>query len=131
MNDFAYAAPTTLAEAVQLLARANGNARILAGGTDILVQLREHLREAELVIDVKKIPELTEFSYSAAKGLRLGASVPCYRIYEHSEIAKAYPALVDAARIRELNGCVVRQTRKKQSQKVPPSNIEDGTPEIV
>src|SRR6476469_7598314 len=82
-----------------MLARANGKAKILAGGTDIIVQLREGLREADLVVDVKKIPELMELSFSAAKGLRLGASVPCYRIYEHREIAKAYPALVDAARI--------------------------------
>ncbi len=99
MKDFSYAAPTTLAEATDVLARANGKAKVLAGGTDIIVQLREGLRDADLVVDVKKIPELMELSYSAAKGLRLGASVPCYRIYEHAQIAKAYPALVDAARI--------------------------------
>jgi xanthine dehydrogenase FAD-binding subunit len=99
LKDFSYAAPASLAEATDLLARANGRARILAGGTDILVQLREGLRDADLVIDVKKIPELTELSYSPSKGLRLGASVPCYRIYENGEIAQAYPALADAARI--------------------------------
>jgi carbon-monoxide dehydrogenase medium subunit len=99
LKDFAYAAPTSPAEASRLLASANGKARILAGGTDIIVQLREGLREADLVVDVKKIPELAELSFSAAKGLRLGASVPCYRVYEHEAIAKAYPALADAARI--------------------------------
>ena len=99
MKDFSYAAPTSLKEAADLLARANGKARVLAGGTDIIVQLREGLRDADLVVDVKKIPELMELSYSSAKGLRLGASVPCYRIYEHAGIAKAYSALADAARI--------------------------------
>ena len=99
MKDFSYAAPTSLKEATALLAGANGRAKILAGGTDIIVQLREGLREADLVVDVKKIPELTELSYSPAKGLRLGASVPCYQIYENGEIAKAYPALADAAHI--------------------------------
>ncbi len=99
MKDFSYAAPTSLAEASRLLAGANGKARILAGGTDIIVQLREGLRDADLVVDVKKIPELTELSFSQTKGLRLGASVPCCRIYEHEGIAKAYPALADAARI--------------------------------
>ncbi len=99
MKDFTYTAPVTLDEATRALAQANGRARVLAGGTDILVQLREGLRDADVVVDVKKIPELTELSYSAAKGLRLGASVPCYRIYEHAEIAKAYPALADATRI--------------------------------
>jgi carbon-monoxide dehydrogenase medium subunit len=91
LKDFDYAAPATLAEATKMLIQAGGKAKILAGGTDIIVQLREGLREADLVVDVKKIPELTE--------LRLGASVPCYRIYDNAEIAKAYPALVDAARI--------------------------------
>ena len=99
MNDFSYAAPATLNEATALLAGANGKAKILAGGTDILVQLRENLREADLVVDVKKIPELMELSYSPAKGLRLGASVPCYQLYENAELKKAYPALTDAARI--------------------------------
>jgi len=99
LKDFSYAAPTSLAEASRLLAGASGRARILAGGTDIIVQLREGLRDADLVVDVKKIPELTELSFSAAKGLRLGASVPCYQIYEHEAIAKAYPALADATRI--------------------------------
>jgi xanthine dehydrogenase FAD-binding subunit len=99
LKDFFYAAPTSLAEASKLLAGAGGRAKILAGGTDIIVQLREGLRDADLVVDVKKIPELTELSFSPAKGLRLGASVPCYRIYEDAAVAKAYPALADAARI--------------------------------
>jgi len=99
LKDFSYAAPASLREAANLLAEANGRARILAGGTDILVQLREGLRDADLVVDVKKIPELTELSYSAAQGLRLGASVPCYRIYDEAEISRAYPALADAANI--------------------------------
>jgi len=99
VKDFSYCAPATLAEATKLLAGANGKAKILAGGTDIIVQLREGLREADVVVDVKKIPELAELSYSPAKGLRLGASVPCYRIYEGAAIAAAYPALADAARI--------------------------------
>jgi len=99
LKDFAYAAPTSLAEASRLLAGASGKARILAGGTDIIVQLREGLREADLVVDVKKIPELAELSFSPAKGLRLGGSVPCYRLYDDEAVVKAYPALVDAARI--------------------------------
>ena len=99
VKNFDYAAPGSLAEATALLAKANGTARMLAGGTDLLVQLREHLRDADLVVDVKKIPELIELTFSPEQGLRLGASVPCYRIYEHAEISAAYPALADAARI--------------------------------
>ena len=104
MKDFEYAAAATVDEAVSLLSAQGERAKILAGGTDILVQLREGLRDADLVLDVKKIPEVMELRYQPAAdpkqgGLRLGASVPCYRIYEHESIAAAYPALADAARI--------------------------------
>jgi carbon-monoxide dehydrogenase medium subunit len=99
VRNFDYAAPTSLAEAASLLARAPGTARVLAGGTDLIVQLRENVREADLVVDVKRIPELTELAYSAGTGLHLGASTPCYRIYEDPAVSAAYPALADAARI--------------------------------
>jgi carbon-monoxide dehydrogenase medium subunit len=97
--DFAYHAPATLAEATALLAQHNGRARILAGGTDILVQLREGLRQADVVVDVKRIPELMQLEYGSGAGLRLGASVPCYRLYEDPRISAAYSALTDSARI--------------------------------
>lgn len=99
MRAFSYAAPGSVQEATRLLATANGGAKILAGGTDILVQLREGLRQADLVVDVKKIPELMELQWDPGRGLHLGASVPCYRIYESAELQNAYAALADAARI--------------------------------
>lgn len=99
MKSFDYAAPTSLTEATALLGRTSGTVRVLAGGTDLLVQLREHLRDADLVVDVKRIPELMELSYEPSEGLRLGASTPCYRIYDDATVSAAYPALADAARI--------------------------------
>src|SRR5262249_39710242 len=99
LKNFEYEAPTSLSEAAALLAQSTGTARILAGGTDLLVQLREHLKDADLVVDVNRIPQLMELEYAPEQGLRLGASVPCYRIYEDLEVAAAYPALADAARI--------------------------------
>ena len=99
MKDFDYATATTLDEAVSLLAAGGERARVLTGGTDLIVQLREGLREADLVVDIKKIPKLMELAYDDASGLRLGAAVPCTRIYSDRRIAAAYPALADAARI--------------------------------
>ncbi len=98
MNDFEFQTATTVDEAVSLLAAKGNRARVLTGGTDLIVQLRENLREADLVVDVKKIPELMQYSLTE-KGLRLGAGVPCYRIYGDEAICKAYPGLVDSARI--------------------------------
>ncbi|MDP6553919.1 MAG: xanthine dehydrogenase family protein subunit M [Pirellulaceae bacterium] len=96
MIEFEYAAPADLDEAVGLLAKAGERAQLLAGGTDIIVQLREGLRRADLVIDVKKIPELSRLEFLPETGLQLGASVPCWQIYEDAKIAAAYPALAQA-----------------------------------
>jgi carbon-monoxide dehydrogenase medium subunit len=129
LKDFAYAAPTSLAEATKLLAGASGRAKLLAGGTDILVQLREGLRDADIVIDIKKIPELMELSYSPTKGLRLGAAVPCYRIYEHAEIAAAYPALADATRI--VGGWQIQSRASVGGNLCNSSPAADTTPALI
>lgn len=99
MDDFGYVAPTSMAEAVAVLAENDGKARMLAGGTDILVQLREGLRRAELIVDVKKIPELTRIERTSEGGLRFGAAVPCGRLHGESAIARDYAGLADATRI--------------------------------
>jgi carbon-monoxide dehydrogenase medium subunit len=92
-----FEAPNTLGEAVSLLASKGDRARVIAGGTDLLVQLRGGRRSIDVVVDVKGIPELNELSYDSQNGLVLGAAVPCYRLYENTEIAAAYPGLMDAA----------------------------------
>jgi len=91
-----YVAPRSVAEVVALLTEKGDRARILAGGTDLIVQLREGRRDLDLLIDVKAIPEANELSYDSRRGLRLGAAVPCYRIYEDQQIARVYPGLIDA-----------------------------------
>ena len=96
MKDIDYAAPRTLADALKLLDEKGDRARVLAGGTDIIVQLREHRRDLDVLVDVKNLAELNELSYDSKSGLRLGAAVPCYRIYEDADIAGAYPGLIDA-----------------------------------
>jgi carbon-monoxide dehydrogenase medium subunit len=96
VKPFDYAAPRSLAEAVRLLG-SNPRAQVLAGGTDLLVQLRSGRKAADLVIDVKRIPELNEIRYDPAGGLTLGACVPCYRIYQDRTASRFYPALVEVA----------------------------------
>jgi CO/xanthine dehydrogenase FAD-binding subunit len=93
---FDYAAPVSVAEAVGLLT-AHPSARLLAGGTDLLVQLRAGRKETDLVVDAKGIPELTAIHYNPASGLTLGSAVPCYRIYRDNAVARAYPALAEVA----------------------------------
>lgn len=95
MKPFDYLAPATLDEALHALA-GNQDARVLAGGTDLLVQLKTGRRETSLVVDVKRIPELTAIRMEEG-GLRLGAAAPCIRVAAHPDVVAHYPSLVELA----------------------------------
>ena len=97
MEAIDFAKPNTVNEAVELMASKGDRARMLAGGTDLLVQLRAGRRSLDLVVDAKSIPELNEISYNPQNGLTLGAAVPCYQIYQNEAVANAYPGLIDCA----------------------------------
>lgn len=96
MRAIDYVAPTSLSEAVSVLSANGDRARPLAGGTDIIVQLRGGRRELDVLVDAKSIPELNQIELTDS-GLRLGAAVPCYEIYQNQAVAAAYPGLIDAA----------------------------------
>ena len=97
MEAFDFVAAKSIDEAVSILNEHGDRARIIAGGTDILVMMRAGRRLADVVIDVKDIPELSNMSYSAGSGLSLGAAVPCYQIYQDAAVSAAYPGLIDSA----------------------------------
>jgi carbon-monoxide dehydrogenase medium subunit len=98
MRDFEYEAPRSLSEAVGLLSRSNGRARPLAGGTDLIDHVRTGRIAPELLVDLKKIPELNRLEFSG-ENLCIGGAVPCYRIYEDQRIARDYSALAESCRI--------------------------------
>ena len=97
MREIEYVKPQTITEALSLLAEKGTVGSPLAGGTDMITMIRVQKRDADRLVDIKGIPELNDLSYDSQKGLTLGAAVPCYRIYENQEVAKAYPGLIDAA----------------------------------
>lgn len=94
-----YVSANNVKEVVDLLTSYNGRARILCGGTDLLVQMRENRRRTELLIDVKNIPELTSIDYGDQIGLWLGAAVSCHTICHNPYVVENYPGLVDAVRL--------------------------------
>jgi carbon-monoxide dehydrogenase medium subunit len=96
LQAFDYAAARSVEEAVSLLAQHGDQARVLAGGTDLIVQVREGRRKVAVIVDVKGIPELNQLAYDPQGGLLLGAAVPCHKIYGDAAIAEAYPGLIDA-----------------------------------
>ena len=98
MENFDYLTPRSLAEAYATL----GNGRsslMLAGGTDVIIQLREGRKRCDQLIDLKHIPEMIGFQVTADGGLEIGAATPLAALYEDREIARRFPAIVDAATI--------------------------------
>ena len=97
MQDVTYRRAATIQEAVQLLKDNGPTARVLAGGTDIIVMARERRRDTSMFVDIKAIPELTGIRFDANEGLTLGAATPLYQIYRDETIQRLYPCLVDSA----------------------------------
>ena len=113
MANRGYAAPRTLDEAVELLKATNGSTRVLAGGTDLLVQMRTGRVHPELIVDVKRIPELTRITVGD-DGLRLGAAVSGAEISEHRELVRNWPGLAEAADLIGSSQIQGRGTRRRR-----------------
>ena len=96
MNNLRYEAPTTLEAAVTLLAGAKGRAKVLAGGTDLLIQMRGSRVEPDLVVDIKGIREMTEIVEENGC-FRFGAAVSSMQLMEHAAFSKAWPGVTEAA----------------------------------
>ncbi len=94
MTELNYAAPDSLDAAVGVLAGAGSGARILAGGTDVLVLLHGDLIEPDLIVDVKNIPELTEISEDQGV-FRIGAAASGMKLMDHEGFAAAWPGVIE------------------------------------
>lgn len=106
MKSLVYQAPTSVDEAVALLADFGPRAKPLAGGTDLLVQLRRGLFAPDLLVDVKRIPEMMQITFDATDGLMLGAAVTCATLCDDPAVRRMYPGLIDAASI--IGGAAVQ-----------------------
>lgn len=96
MNDIRYSAPHTIDEAVGALLAAKGTGRILAGGTDLLVQMKAGMARPGAIIDVKNIAEMSAIEDKGGGAFRIGAAVSGARIGEHAALKKAWPGVVEA-----------------------------------
>src|ERR1043166_8829682 len=128
MKDITYAAPKTVADATALLNDKGDRARILAGGTDIIVQVREGRRDIDALVDIKHITEVNELTLDA-KGLTIGAAVPCCVIYENQAIAKAYPGLIDAVSL--IGGIQIQSRASLGGNLCNGSPAADGIPVLI
>jgi CO/xanthine dehydrogenase FAD-binding subunit len=129
MQALDYVSASTVKQVVNFLTANNGRARILCGGTDLLVQLRENRRRAELLIDVKKIPELTSIDYDRQSGLRLGAAASCHVICNNPLVFESYPGLVDA--IRLIGGVQIQYRASVGGNLCNASPAADSIPSLI
>jgi xanthine dehydrogenase FAD-binding subunit len=94
---FDYYAPETLDEAVQLLAEHKDSAKVLAGGTDFVVNLRARLEHVKHVVDIKRITELQQITFDEKNGLSIGAAASLNKIIHDEMVSKLYPVIAEAA----------------------------------
>lgn len=108
LPEFEYLAPKTLDEAISILKEHGDEAKILAGGTDLINPLKEHalddnVKKPAYLVDIKNLPDMDKIEYDPEKGLSIGALVKIVDI-EHSEVVnKEYPALAEAAHVIASN----------------------------
>ena len=93
-----YESPTTTKEAVALLSGEKGQAYVLAGGTDLLVRLRMDTIEPDLMVDIKRIPAMSEVTKTAS-GFKIGAAVSGAALEKNKALVKAWPGVVEAANL--------------------------------
>ena len=99
MTDIRYVAPRTLDEAIGAFAAAGSAARIMAGGTDLLVQMRSGMVRPGLIVDIKKIDEMMKIEETADGGFRIGAAVSGMALYEHERFGKVWPGVLEAVNL--------------------------------
>jgi CO/xanthine dehydrogenase FAD-binding subunit len=95
MPSLNFASPTTVNEAVALLAGAPGLAKVLSGGTDLLVQLRSGRVKPELIVDTKRLPGIIGIREEDG-GFVIGAATPGAVLEAHEGLKRAYPGVVEA-----------------------------------
>ncbi|RNF35438.1 xanthine dehydrogenase family protein subunit M [Paracoccus methylarcula] len=132
MRRFEYHEPKSLDEASELLGTLGEGAFILAGGTDLFVEIRERLREVKHLINIKRISDLSAIEYSETSGLRFGALVTAGELEAEPSVIRYYPnlrrALAELASIQVRNRATVigNICRASPSADTIPPLIADG-----
>ena len=96
MREFEYVAPKTVKEALNLLATYKEKATILAGGTDVVVRLRDEIIDPEFIIDIKHIDELNGIKFDKKEGLFVGANATMHEIQNDKNVKEFYPFYAEA-----------------------------------
>ena len=128
MSELRYEAPASLKAAAALLAKEKGPARILAGGTDVIVQMETDLIEPDLLVDIKKIAALRKITAEKG-GFRIGAAVSCMEMMEHAALCKTWPGVIDGAKL--IGSIQVKARATVAGNLCNGSPAADGVPPMI
>ena len=98
MSEIQYQSAKTVKEAVKMMQAAKGKGYVLAGGTDLLVQMKSGARTPGVIVDVKKIPEMVSVSEKNG-AFTIGAATPAAVLGEHKKLRKAWPGVIEACNL--------------------------------
>jgi carbon-monoxide dehydrogenase medium subunit len=99
LRRFDYFAPESLSEAIAILRERGDGGKLLAGGTDLVVQMKEAGLHPSHVVSLRRLHELHGIAFDESQGLRIGAMTTMAEIEQHPDLQRRYPVLVDGARI--------------------------------
>ncbi len=98
MSEMRFERPKTAEAAAVLLAGTQGIAKVLSGGTDLMIHMRNGNVKPELVLDIKGIAEMNTIAVEDG-GYRFGAAVSCMQLLEHEAFAQTWPGVIDSANL--------------------------------
>jgi carbon-monoxide dehydrogenase medium subunit len=129
MHSFGYLEPRSVADAVNLLAEHGTRARLLAGGTDLLIQMETGKYRPETVIYLGRVDELRGISFDPSGGLRVGAGATLRQVENHPAIVEGYPALARGA--REVGSVQIRNLATLAGNVCNASPSADTSPALL
>lgn len=97
LSKFDYQAPESISKVCSSLAQAGGRAAIMAGGTDLIVQMKQRTFVPELVVSLKRVPELEGLNYCQTKGLKIGSMVSLQELSTSALVKDNFPVLAETA----------------------------------
>jgi carbon-monoxide dehydrogenase medium subunit len=127
LQEFVYERPETIGQAIVAM-RADG-ARALAGGTDLVPQLREGRRSAARIVDLKHIPEMTAITVLPDGGVSIGAAATATAVARHAVIAAGYPAVAESAQL--IGGMQVQNRASLGGNICNAAPSADGVPALI
>lgn len=99
MHRFEYYSPTAVAEAVAILSTKGGGGKVLAGGTDLIPQMKERGRHPTYLVSLRRVREIQDIDFNSSAGLRVGAAAKFSLLQRHAEVIAHYPIIAQTARL--------------------------------